>query len=147
MGTDWRSDPPRSNALVRAPFRALALDRGARRAAYAAMLIYKIFRPAEWAELQSQGTTPGAPVDRADGYVHFSTAEQVPGTLSKHFAGAEGLTLLACESEAMGDDLRWEVSRGGQDFPHLYRDLRMGDLLWSRPVAFGPDGHSLPALT
>ncbi len=111
------------------------------------MLIYKIFRPAEWAELQSEGATPGAPVDRADGYVHFSTAGQVAGTLAKHFAGEEGLTLLACETEALADDLRWEVSRGGQDFPHVYRALRMGDVLWSRPIASGPDGHILPALT
>ena len=147
MGTDWRSDPPRSNALVCGWRRALALDPNARPAAYAAMLIYKIFRPAEWAELQSRGATPGAPVDRADGYVHFSTAEQVADTLAKHFAGEEGLTLLACEADALADDLRWEMSRGGQDFPHLYRELRIGDVIWSRPILTGAEGHDLPDLT
>ena len=111
------------------------------------MLIYKIFRPAEWAELQAEGATAGAPVDRADGYVHFSTAEQVSATLAKHFAGEQGLTLLACDSDALAADLRWEVARGGQEFPHLYRDLRMGDVIWSRAIESGPDGHDLPELT
>lgn len=111
------------------------------------MLIYKIFRPAEWAELQANGATPGAPVDRADGYVHFSTAEQVAATLTKHFAGEQGLMLLACDSAALAGDLRWEVSRGGQDFPHLYRDLRITDVIWSRPIGQGPDGPELPGLT
>lgn len=111
------------------------------------MLIYKIFRPAEWAELQADGATQGAPVDRADGYVHFSTSEQVSGTLAKHFSGEQGLVLLACDPEALAADLRWEVSRGGQDFPHLYRELRLGDVLWARPIGLGPDGHTLPALT
>lgn len=111
------------------------------------MLIYKIFRPAEWAELQAEGATAGAPVDRADGYVHFSTAEQVAATLAKHFAGEQGLTLLACDSDTLAADLRWEVARGGQEFPHLYRDLRMGDVIWSRAIESGPDGHDLPELT
>ncbi|MFV0300189.1 MAG: DUF952 domain-containing protein [Paracoccus sp. (in: a-proteobacteria)] len=111
------------------------------------MLIYKIFRPAEWAGLQAEGATAGAPVDRADGYVHFSTAAQLPGTLARHFAGETGLTLLACDSVALADDLQWEVARGGQEFPHLYRELRMGDVIWSRPVGLGADGHELPGLT
>ncbi|AUH34172.1 DUF952 domain-containing protein [Paracoccus tegillarcae] len=105
------------------------------------MLIYKILRPAEWAELQAQGRTVGAPVDRADGYVHFSTAAQLAETLAKHFGGAPELMLLAVEADALGPDLRWEVSRGGQDFPHLYRELRMDDLRWTRAVTLGPDGH------
>ena len=112
----------------------------------AAMLIFKVFRPAEWAELQAKGSTPGAPVDRADGFVHFSTATQLPGTLAKHFAGEMGLVLLACDDALMGDDLRWEVSRGGQDFPHLYRELRLDDIVWSRPIVTSPEGHEIGSL-
>ena len=85
------------------------------------MLIYKIFRADEWAVLQAQGATDGAPIDVADGFVHFSTAEQAAETAAKHFAGVEGLVLLACDADAMGNDLKWEVSRGGALFPHLYR--------------------------
>ena len=110
------------------------------------MLIYKIFRPAEWAELQAKGETAGAPVDRADGYVHFSTAAQLPVTLAKHFAGEDGLVLLACDSKAFGTALRWEASRGGEDFPHLYRVLRLDDVLWTRAVPRGPDGHKTGTL-
>lgn len=105
------------------------------------MLIYKVFRADEWAALQATGETRGAPVDLADGYVHFSTAGQLPTTLAKHFAGESGLVLLACEAEDLGQDLQWEVSRGGTEFPHLYRALRMADVIWSRPVPLGPAGH------
>ncbi|MFN3524771.1 MAG: DUF952 domain-containing protein [Paracoccus sp. (in: a-proteobacteria)] len=105
------------------------------------MLIYKILRPAEWQLLQSQGETQGAPVDLADGYIHFSTAAQVPGTLSRHFAGEEGLMLLACDADAMASDLRWEPARDGALFPHLYRSLRSSDVCWSREIAHGPQGH------
>ena len=110
------------------------------------MLIYKIFRPAEWAELQAKGATAGAPIDRADGFVHFSTAAQLPVTLARHFAGEDGLTLLACDSDALGTGLRWEISRGGDDFPHLYRYLRLDDVLWTRPVKLTADGHQTGTL-
>ena len=87
---------------------------------------------------QRLGRTAGAPVDVVDGYVHFSTAEQLAVTLSKHFAGETDLQLLAVDADAAGDALRWEPSRGGALFAHLYRDLEMSDVLWSRPVADGP---------
>ncbi|MGR3756760.1 MAG: DUF952 domain-containing protein [Tranquillimonas sp.] len=102
------------------------------------MLIYKIFRAQEWAAMRAAGETDGAPVDLADGYIHFSTAAQAPGTLAKHFAGESGLELVAVDAEALGPALRWEASRGGAPFPHLYRKLRMADVLWSRPIP--PDG-------
>ena len=105
------------------------------------MLIYKVLRAEEWAALQAAGRTDGAPVDVADGYVHFSTAEQLATTLARHFAGQNSLTLLACEAEALASDLRWEPSRGGALFPHLYRDLRLSDVLWHRPISLGPQGH------
>ncbi|UWQ30824.1 DUF952 domain-containing protein [Leisingera sp. M523] len=108
------------------------------------MLIYKIFRADEWAALQAAGETTGAPIDVADGYVHFSTATQAAETAAKHFAGAEGLTLLACDAVAMGADLKWEVSRGGAEFPHLYRNLRMSDVVWSKPLPLAEGVHQFP---
>lgn len=108
------------------------------------MLIYKIFRAEEWAILQAQGASDGAPIDVTDGYVHFSTAEQAAETAAKHFAGVQGLTLLACEADAMGDDLKWEVSRGGALFPHLYRQIRMSDVIWARELPFDGSAHQFP---
>lgn len=105
------------------------------------MLIYKILRESEWAELSSKERSFGAPVDIADGFVHFSTASQLPGTLAKHFTNETGLTLLACDSTAMGADLKWEPSRGGELFPHLYRMLASSDILWTRSIEAGPNGH------
>ncbi len=104
------------------------------------MRIYKIFRDAEWQELQRRGESPGAPVDLADGFVHFSTAGQVRETAAKHFAGENGLWLLICEADRM-DAIRWEPSRGGALFPHLYRALRMKDVIEARPLPLGPAGH------
>lgn len=108
------------------------------------MLIYKIFRASEWAALQSAGETAGAPVDLADGFVHFSTAAQARETAAKHFAGEDGLMLLAVEADPLGDALKWEVSRGGALFPHLYRPLRMADVLWSRPLPLVGGAHTFP---
>ncbi|MQY42984.1 DUF952 domain-containing protein [Epibacterium sp. SM1969] len=111
------------------------------------MLIYKIFRQDEWAALQTKGETQGAPVDLADGFVHFSTAAQAAETAAKHFAGEEGLFLLAVDADSLGDALKWEVSRGGALFPHLYRVLRMDDILWSKPLPFVDGAHVFPADT
>lgn len=108
------------------------------------MLIYKIFRADEWAQLQRDGTTPGAPIDIADGYVHFSTAAQAAETAARHFAGEEGLVLLAVDADRLGRDLRWEPSRGGQDFPHLYRPLRMSDIAWHRALPLEDGAHVFP---
>jgi len=108
------------------------------------MPIYKILRAPEWADLQRDGATRGAPVDVADGFVHFSTAAQAPETAAKHFAGAEGLMLLACDDAAMGDALRWEPSRGGALFPHLYRKLRMSDVLWHADLPLVDGAHTFP---
>ena len=108
------------------------------------MAIYKILRAPEWANLLYHGETPGAPIDVADGYVHFSTAAQLLETAQKHFAGETGLTILRLEEETLGDALRWEPSRGGQLFPHLYRHLRLSDISWARPMGTGAGGHALP---
>ncbi|MFC3616276.1 DUF952 domain-containing protein [Lutimaribacter marinistellae] len=108
------------------------------------MLIYKIFRAEELAQFEADGETAGAPVDLADGYVHFSTAAQARETAAKHFAGEDGLSLLACETAAMGDALKWETSRGGALFPHLYRRLRRDDVLWTRPLPLVDGTHQFP---
>ena len=108
------------------------------------MMIYKIFRDAEWRDLEARGETAGAPVDLADGFVHFSTAAQVRETAAKHFAGEAGLWVLGVETAALGDDLRWETSRGGADFPHLYRALRLDDVAWAKPLPLADGGHVFP---
>ncbi len=107
------------------------------------MLIYKIFRAEEWRALQAAGETTGAPVDLADGYIHFSTAAQAPETAAKYFAGVAGLMLLAVEAEGL-EALKWEPSRGGALFPHLYRPLRLSDVLWARPLPCEGAGHIFP---
>lgn len=111
----------------------------------ATMLIYKIFRADEWAELQADGETMGAPVDLADGFVHFSTAGQAAETAARHFAGTDGLILLAVNAEELGAALKWEPSRGGALFPHLYRELRLNDVLWAKPLPLVGGHHQFPA--
>lgn len=108
------------------------------------MLIYKIFRASEWAELQAKGTTQGAPIDIADGYVHFSTAAQAAETAAKHFAGQADLHLLALDADTLGDDLKWEISRGDALFPHLYRTLNLSDVLWHAPLPLVDGIHQFP---
>ncbi|MEM8578988.1 MAG: DUF952 domain-containing protein [Pseudomonadota bacterium] len=108
------------------------------------MLIYKILRTEEWDALQADGSTAGAPIDVADGYVHFSTAEQAAETAAKHFAGVEGLWLLALETEALGDALKWEPSRGGALFPHLYAPLTRADVRWAKPLPLQDGAHVFP---
>jgi len=108
------------------------------------MLIYKILRAEEWAALQAQGETSGAPIDVSDGFIHFSTAEQAAETAARHFAGAEGLMLLAMQAEDLGDALKWEVSRGGARFPHLYAPLRHADVLWAEPLPLVSGQHRFP---
>ncbi len=108
------------------------------------MLILKILRAGEWQALRRDGATAGAPVDVADGFVHFSTPAQAAETAAKHFAGETGLMLLAAESDGLGDDLRWEPSRGGALFPHLYRELRLSDIASVAPLPFVGGVHVFP---
>ncbi|PIE09325.1 MAG: hypothetical protein CSA72_13110 [Rhodobacterales bacterium] len=110
------------------------------------MLIFKIFRAPEWADLQADGTTAGAPVDLADGFIHFSTADQVQETAAKHFAGETDLVLAAIEADGL-DALKWEPSRGGALFPHLYRGLDARDIAWHRPLPFENGAHVFPELS
>jgi beta-hydroxylase len=86
---------------------------------------FKILTAGQWAQFEADGLFRGAPVDLADGYIHLSTADQVQGTLDKHFAGQAGLVIAEIDLAALGDTVRWEVSRGGALFPHIYGILPM----------------------
>ncbi len=90
---------------------------------------YKILTAAQWTQFQADDVFHGAPVDLADGYIHLSAAEQLQGTLDKHFAGQAGLVIAEVDLAALGDTIKWEVSRGGALFPHIYGPLPMAALL------------------
>ena len=110
-------------------------------------LIYKICSEALWREAERAGVFAGAAIDLEDGYIHFSTAAQAPETAARHFAGQGDLVLVAIDADALGDGLRWEPSRGGDLFPHLYGPLRLDAVRWVRPLPLGPDGrHVFPEL-
>ena len=104
-------------------------------------LIFKIVGAQGWRAAEAAGVFSGAPVDLADGYIHFSTAEQAPETAQKWFAGRDDLVLAAIEAEALGPALRWEPSRGGALFPHLYAPLPLTAVVWARPLPLGADGR------
>lgn len=111
-------------------------------------LIFKIAPVALWREAEAQGEFRGAPVDVADGYIHFSTADQVRETAAKHFAGKSDLVLAAIQAELLGRALRYEPSRGGALFPHLYAPLPLNAVLWVKPLPLGGDGaHEFPDLS
>jgi uncharacterized protein (DUF952 family) len=110
-------------------------------------LIYKIAPAALWREAEASGEFRGAPVDLADGYIHFSTAEQVHETAAKHFMGQDDLLLIAIDPLKLGEALRFEPSRGGALFPHLYASLPLAAVLWIKPLPRGGDGaHIFPDL-
>lgn len=111
------------------------------------MEIYKIVTVAQWRAAEATGTFEGAPVDLADGYIHFSTAAQVGETLAKHFAGQRDLLLVSVEVEPFGAALRWEPSRGGQLFPHLYVALPVTAARSVRRIPVDAEGrHCVDAL-
>ena len=90
---------------------------------------FKILTAGQWAQFELDGVFCGAPVDLADGYIHLSTADQLQGTLDKHFAGQVGLVIAEINLEALGDTVRWEVSRGDALFPHIYGILPVSAVL------------------
>ena len=110
-------------------------------------LIFKIVPRAEW-EAQS-GDYHGSAHDRADGFLHFSTAAQLPETLRLYYAGQDDLMLVAVEADALGEALKWERSESrGEDFPHLFALLSCDAMKWARHITRGADGHfALPDLT
>jgi beta-hydroxylase len=90
---------------------------------------FKILTAAEWALFQADGRFEGSPADRADGFIHLSAADQVEGTLARHFAGQAGLVLAEVDLAALGDAVRWEESRGGALFPHVFGMLPMSAII------------------
>ena len=103
-------------------------------------LIYKLASATLWKEAEAAGVFVGAPVDLADGFIHFSTAAQTPETAAKHFLGVSDLLLIAVDADLLADDLRWETSRGGQLFPHLYRPLPLASVRSVVPVPLASCG-------
>src|SRR4051812_20214747 len=104
-------------------------------------LIYKICPRPLWQEAERDGRFCGAPVDRADGYIHLSTAEQVRDTAAKHFAGQADLVLVVVDATVLGDALKWEPSRGAALFPHLYGALPLDAVRRVDELPLGRDGH------
>ena len=96
--------------------------------------IYKICGRSEWQAAGREGLYRGSDVDERDGFIHFSTAAQAVETAEKHFAGQRDLMLIAVETEKLGAALKWEPSRGGALFPHLYAALPMSAVHWARPL-------------
>lgn len=108
--------------------------------------VYKIVDRESWDAATAEGVYRGAPVDHADGFIHLSARNQVMETARKHFRGMRGLLLVAIRSEALGADLKWEKSRDGALFPHLYADLPTSAAAWVKPLPLSPAGHIFPEL-
>jgi uncharacterized protein (DUF952 family) len=108
-------------------------------------LVYKVVSQAEWSAAEREGVFRGAAVDHRDGYIHLSNAEQVERTVSLYFADRDDLVLAAVEAERLGDTLKWEPSRGGALFPHLYATLPLNLVAWSKPFS-SRDARTLRAL-
>lgn len=106
-------------------------------------IVYKIVPTTLWQAAREKGVFDGAPIDLQDGYIHFSTAAQARETARLHFAGVEDLMLVAVDGKALGDALKFEPSRGGEFFPHLYGTLALETVIWERPLPLGPDGAHL----
>jgi uncharacterized protein (DUF952 family) len=104
-------------------------------------LIFKITPASLWRKAQDSGRFDGAPFDISDGFIHFSTAEQVEETAAKYFAGQDGLVLIAVDAAVLGEELRFEPSRGGALFPHLYGYLPHHSVKWVKPLRLLPGGE------
>lgn len=99
-----------------------------------ATIIYKICERMAWRQAEAEGMFAGSPDDARDGFIHFSTAAQLAETVAKHFAGRRDLVLVAVDALALNGTLKWEVSRGGDLFPHLYAPLPLAAVRWVRPL-------------
>jgi uncharacterized protein (DUF952 family) len=113
------------------------------------MLIFKIVQAADWAAAERAGAFDGSAHDKADGFLHFSTASQLAETLRLYYAGQDNLVLVAADADALGAALKWEHAPSrGEDFPHLFAALPLAAVRWTRPI--GRDGNGaavLPDLT
>ncbi len=109
------------------------------------MLVFKISPKGAWRAAEASGRYEGAPIDLEDGFIHLSAPDQVAETAAKHFAGQSNLVLVAFDAAALGPALRWEPSRRGALFPHLYRALDPAEAVWVLPLPLGADGeHAFP---
>jgi uncharacterized protein (DUF952 family) len=108
-------------------------------------IVYKICARAEWRAAEARGSYDGSAIDREDGFIHFSAADQVRETASRHFAGRSDLFLIAFDADRFGNRLKWEPTRGGDLFPHLYGAIDTSLALWVRPLLLSADGHVFPA--
>jgi uncharacterized protein (DUF952 family) len=106
--------------------------------------IYKIVAADVWAQATEKAAFFGAAIDLADGFIHFSDASQVEETARRHFFGQDDLLLVAFDSSSLGESLRWEASRGGALFPHLYGILKPALALWAKPLPWSAEGHRFP---
>lgn len=107
--------------------------------------IYKIVPRELWQEARNAGLFKGASIDLKDGYIHFSTGAQAVETARLYFAGESDLLLVAVDAAVFGEALKWEASRAGDLFPHLYADLPLDAVLWEKPLVLGADGlHVFP---
>ena len=112
-------------------------------------MIFKIVKRDQWEAARSSGHFLGASIDLQDGFIHFSTKEQVRETAAKHFAGQDDLCLIAMDESHFGAELKWEPSRGGDLFPHLYGALPFSSVQWEKPLVVDPtgtDSHVFPNL-
>lgn len=110
-------------------------------------MIYHMCRAEEWAAAVAAGTYRGSAQDLADGFIHFSTAAQIVESARKHRAGQDGLVLVAVDADRLGGRVKWETSRGGDLFPHLYGALDSGESASVRPLPLSADGnHVFPPL-
>lgn len=107
--------------------------------------IYKVLGRDEWEKAVTQGVFEGSAVDRRDGFIHFSTAPQLRETVRRHFAARADLMLLAIEAEALGASLKWEKSRGGDLFPHLYSPLPLDKIRHAAPLNWQGTTHDFPS--
>ena len=108
-------------------------------------MIFKICSQSEWQDACTEGLYVGAPIDREDGFIHFSAAHQVRETAARHFAGLSDLVLVAFDEDLLGENLKWEPSRGGDLFPHLYGTLQTDLAAWVADLPLGADGvHLFP---
>ncbi|HUC09916.1 MAG TPA: DUF952 domain-containing protein [Stellaceae bacterium] len=111
-------------------------------------MIYKICPLSIWRAALRQGAFSGTDLDHRDGYIHFSTANQLRETAARHFAGRDGLVLVAVDETVLGPAVRWEPARDGALFPHLYGDLLLDAVRWTTPLPLGADGrHLFPDLS
>ncbi len=110
-------------------------------------VVYKIMTAGQWADFEATRVFAGALIDLTDGFIHLSTEGQMRETAARHFAGQSDLMLVAVAASGLGEALRYEVSRGGDAFPHLYRPMTDEDIVWAKPLPLDANGvHLFPEL-